>query len=200
MTVRSPSRRRGRSRTSSVVPCPGYRTTRSYGPRRLPGSSVVDRPPARPRHLRRSAHFAAAPFTPVPSSTMKGDHGFESEDEFRAEAEEAMVDGDRPLDVGPVRAALAVRDFRTMWLSTLGSTIGTWMQNVILAAFVYATTKSAWLVSLVGFCNLVPQLLFATFGGVIADMFDRKKLIIWLSLEQLLGSLAIAWICLLYTS
>jgi MFS family permease len=125
---------------------------------------------------------------------MKGDHGFDSEDEFRAEAEEAMVDGDRPLDVGPVRAALAIRDFRTMWLSTLGSTIGTWMQNVILAAFVYATTKSAWLVSLVGFCNLVPQLLFATFGGVIADMFDRKKLIIWLSLEQLLGSLAIAWI------
>lgn len=125
---------------------------------------------------------------------MKGDHEFESEEEFRAEAEEAAVDGDRPLDVGPVRAALAVRDFRTMWLSTLGSTIGTWMQNVILAAFVYATTRSAWLVSLVGFCNLVPQLLFATFGGVIADLFDRKKLIIWLSLEQLLGSLAIAWI------
>ena len=125
---------------------------------------------------------------------MKGDHGFESDEEFRGEAEEALVDGDRPLDVGPVRAALAIRDFRTMWLSTLGSTIGTWMQNVILAAFVYNTTKSAWLVSLVGFCNLVPQLLFATFGGVIADMFDRKKLVVWLSLEQLIGSLAIAWI------
>ena len=125
---------------------------------------------------------------------MQGEHEFESDEEFRGEAEEALVDGDRPLEVGPVRAALAVRDFRTMWLSTLGSTIGTWMQNVILAAFVYATTRSAWLVSLVGFCNLVPQLLFATFGGVIADMFDRKKLIIWLSVEQLIGSLAIAWI------
>lgn len=81
-----------------------------------------------------------------------------------------------------------------MWVSSLGSSVGTWMQNVILAAYVYNVTKSPWLVSLVGFCNLVPQLLFATLGGVLADIFDRKKMIVWLSFEQLLGSLAIAWI------
>jgi MFS family permease len=128
---------------------------------------------------------------------MSGEHEFTSEEEFRGEAEEALVDGDRALDaqeISAVRAVLRNRDFRTMWLSSLGSTIGTWMQNVILAAFVYTVTKSAWLVSLVGFCNLVPQLLFATFGGIIADMFNRKKLIFWLSLEQMIGSLAIAWI------
>ena len=128
---------------------------------------------------------------------MTGDHEFTSDEEFRGEAEEALVDADRTLDsqeISAVRAALANRDFRTMWLSSLGSTVGTWMQNVILAAFVYTVTRSAWLVSLVGFCNLVPQLLFATFGGIIADMFSRKKLIFWLSLEQMLGSLAIAWI------
>ncbi|CAB4344610.1 MAG: MFS transporter [Actinobacteria bacterium] len=128
---------------------------------------------------------------------MTGEHEFTSEEEFRGEAEEALVDGDRTFDskeISVVRAALANRDFRTMWLSSLGSTVGTWMQNVILAAFVYTVTKSAWLVSLVGFCNLVPQLLFATFGGIIADMFNRKKLIFWLSLEQMIGSLAIAWI------
>ena len=128
---------------------------------------------------------------------MTGEHEFVSEEEFRGEAEEALVDGDRTLDaqeINVVRAALANRDFRTMWLSSLGSTVGTWMQNVILAAFVYTVTRSAWLVSLVGFCNLVPQLLFATFGGIIADSFNRKKLIFWLSLEQMIGSLAIAWI------
>lgn len=128
---------------------------------------------------------------------MTGEHEFISEEEFRGEAEEALVDGDRTLDakeISVVRAALANRDFRTMWLSSLGSTVGTWMQNVILAAYVYNVTRSAWLVSLVGFCNLVPQLLFATFGGIIADTFSRKKLIFWLSLEQMIGSLAIAWI------
>lgn len=115
-------------------------------------------------------------------------------DEFVAEADEAMVDGDRSVEVNAVRAVLANRNFRTMWASSLGSTIGTWMQNVILAAYVYNVTRSPWLVSLVGFCNLVPQLLFATFGGVIADIIDRKKLIVWLSFEQLIASLAIAWI------
>jgi MFS family permease len=119
---------------------------------------------------------------------------FASEEEFLAVAEEAALDGDRAVEVNAVRSALANRDFRTMWLSTLGSLIGTWMQNVILAAFVYATTKSALLASLVAFCNLLPQLLFATLGGVLADLFDRKRQIFWLSLEQLLGSLAIAWI------
>ncbi len=128
---------------------------------------------------------------------MTGEHEFTSEEEFRGEAEEALVDSDRTLDakeISAVRAALANRDYRTMWLSSLGSTVGTWMQNVILAAYVYNVTRSAWLVSLVGFCNLVPQLRFANFGGIIADMYSRKKLIFWLSLEQMIGSLAIAWI------
>jgi len=130
---------------------------------------------------------------PLPSQVMATEE-FESEEEFLDVAEEAAVDGDRAVEVNVVRAALANRDFRTMWLSSLGSLIGTWMQNVILAAFVYANTKSAFLASLVAFCNLIPQLLFATLGGVIADIFDRKKLVFWLSLEQLVGSLAIAWI------
>lgn len=118
----------------------------------------------------------------------------EPEDFVLEEAEEALVDGDRAVEAGSIRTVLANRNFRTMWLAMLGSGIGTWMQNVILAAYVYSVTRSAWLVSLVGFFNLVPQLLFATFGGAIADMFDRKKLIIWLSLEQMIASLAIAWI------
>jgi MFS family permease len=118
----------------------------------------------------------------------------EPEDFVLEEAEEALVDGDRAIEPGSVRTVLANRNFRTMWLAMLGSGIGTWMQNVILAAYVYSVTRSAWLVSLVGFFNLIPQLLFATFGGAIADMFDRKKLIIWLSLEQMIASLAIAWI------
>lgn len=118
----------------------------------------------------------------------------EPEEFVLEEAEEALVDADRTVEVSVVRSALRNRNFRTMWLSSLGSSIGTWMQNVILAAYVYSVTRSVWLVSLIGFANLVPQLVFATLGGAIADMFSRKKLIFWLSFEQLLGSLAIAWI------
>ncbi len=129
-----------------------------------------------------------SPADPVPGSEV------EPEEFVLEEAEEAVVDADRTVEVSAVRAALRNSNFRTMWLSSLGSSVGTWMQNVILAAYVYSVTRSVWLVSLIGFANLVPQLVFATLGGVIADMFSRKKLIFWLSFEQLLGSLAIAWI------
>lgn len=93
-----------------------------------------------------------------------------------------------------MRAVLSNRPYRTMWLSTLGSMVGSWMQTVILAAFVYDTTKDTVLTSLVAFCGLIPQLLFSTVGGVIADLFDRKRIIVWVSIEQLVGSLVIAWI------
>jgi MFS family permease len=136
--------------------------------------------------------------TPADETPLDPPHGSDPEPEPEAfvleEAEEAALDGDRTVEVSAVRSALRNRNFRTMWLSALGSGIGTWMQNVILAAYVYSVTRSVWLVSLIGFANLVPQLVFATLGGVIADMFSRKKLIFWLSFEQLVGSLAIAWI------
>ena len=115
-------------------------------------------------------------------------------DSTASETDGARVPDTADREVNAVRAALRVRNFRNMWLSSFGSTIGTWMQNVILAAFVYSVTRSPVLVSLIGFANLVPQLLLSPLGGVIADMFDRKKLIYWFSVEQMLGSLAIAWI------
>jgi MFS family permease len=134
--------------------------------------------------------------TPPDDSPLDPQAGSDVEPEefVLEEAEEAAIDGDRTVEVSAVRSALRNRNFRTMWLSALGSGIGTWMQNVILAAYVYSVTRSVWLVSLIGFANLVPQLVFATLGGAIADMFSRKKLIFWLSFEQLLGSLFIAWI------
>ncbi len=119
---------------------------------------------------------------------------FESDDEFVGAATEAALEGDQVVEVSSVRAVLAIREFRTLWLSTLGSLVGTWMQNVTLAAFVYATTGDTVLTSLVAFCNLAPQLLFPTIGGVLADLFDRRRLLFWLSLEQLAGSAALAWI------
>ncbi len=110
------------------------------------------------------------------------------------EAEEAVVDADRTAEFGTIRTALRHRDFRTMFLGMFASNIGTWMQNVIVAAMAYDITRSAWFVSLVSFANLGPQLLLALVGGAIADAFDRKKLILWLNVEQLVGSLLLAWI------
>ena len=112
------------------------------------------------------------------------------------EAEDAFLDGDRTAEVGTIRTALRHPDFRTMFLGMFASNIGTWMQNVIVMAMAYEITRSAWFVSLVGFANLGPQLLLAVVGGGLADSFDRRKLILWLNVEQLVGSLLLAWIAL----
>ena len=81
------------------------------------------------------------------------------------EAEDAFLDGDRTAEVGTIRTALRHRDFRTLFLGMFASNIGTWMQNVIVAAMAYNITKSPFFVSLVGFANLGPQLLLAVVGG-----------------------------------
>ena len=76
---------------------------------------------------------------------------------------------------GSARAALRVRDFRLVWFGSLGSNIGTWMQNVVLPAYVYHRTGMASVVGLLIFAQLGPLLFLSIPAGVIADRFDRKK-------------------------
>ena len=101
------------------------------------------------------------------------------------EATDALVDGDQTLSPGGARAALAHRDFRIVWGGTFASNIGTWMQNVLLGAFGYELTHSAGFVGVLFFAQLGPLLFLATLGGVLADLVDRRKLLIWMQLEQL---------------
>ena len=108
------------------------------------------------------------------------------------EATDALVDGDQTLSPGGARAALAHRDFRIVWGGTFASNIGTWMQNVLLGAFGYELTHSAGFVGVLFFAQLGPLLFLATLGGVLADLVDRRKLLIWMQLEQLVFSLVLA--------
>jgi MFS family permease len=108
------------------------------------------------------------------------------------DATDALVDGDQALTPGGARAALRHRDFRIVWGGTFASNIGTWMQNVLLGAYGYELTHSAGFVGVLYFAQLGPLLFLATLGGVLADLVDRRKLLIWMQLEQLVFSLVLA--------
>ena len=108
------------------------------------------------------------------------------------EMEEAVLEGDRALDAGSARSALRHRTFRIVFFGAFASNIGTWMQNVVLGAYAYQLTKSSTFVGLIIFAQLGPLLLLAMLGGFIADKVDRRRLLVWLSLEQLVFSLALA--------
>jgi predicted MFS family arabinose efflux permease len=108
------------------------------------------------------------------------------------DATDALVDGDRPLSTGTAVAALRHRDFRVVWSGMFASNIGTWMQNVLLGAFALRLTHDAAYVGLIFFAQLGPLLFLAPIGGTLADILDRRKLLIWMQLEQVVFSVLLA--------
>jgi MFS family permease len=56
--------------------------------------------------------------------------------------------------------------------------MGTWLQQIAVSWLVYRTTGSAFLVGVVTFANQGPILLIAPLSGLLADRFDRRRLLI----------------------
>jgi MFS family permease len=110
-----------------------------------------------------------------------------------AQADDAQIDADLPYTPGSARAALSHPSFRSVWLGTFASNVGTWMQNIALGVFAYQLTHSATYVALLGFAQLGPLFLLSIVGGALADVFDRRRLLIACQVEQLAFSLVLAW-------
>jgi predicted MFS family arabinose efflux permease len=109
------------------------------------------------------------------------------------DAEDALIDGNRVFGAGTARAALAYSSFRTVYFGSLASNIGTWMQQAILGAYALVLTGSSTFVSIMVFAQLGP-LLFSLVGGALADMFDRRKVLMVVALQQMGFSLLLAWL------
>jgi MFS family permease len=108
------------------------------------------------------------------------------------DAEDALVDGDRPFEAGSARAALRYPVFRRVFAGAFLSNVGTWMQNVVLGALAYDLTQSATFVGVVLFAQLGPLLLLSLLGGALADLVDRRRLLIWVTISQIVFSFVLA--------
>lgn len=93
---------------------------------------------------------------------------------------------------GTAMAVLRQDTFRRVYTGAFLSNIGTWMQNVVLGALAYDITGSSSFVGIVLFAQLGPMLLFSIVGGMFADTFDRRRLLITISATQGLLALALA--------
>jgi MFS family permease len=89
-------------------------------------------------------------------------------------------------------SALRHRTFRVVFVGAFLSNIGTWMQSAVLAGYGYSLTRSASFVGLLWFAQLGPSVVLSIVGGLVADLVDRRKLLIWLTLEQLSFAIALA--------
>ncbi len=75
-------------------------------------------------------------------------------------------------------AAFAFPNFRNLWLAAFTSAVGTWMQRFAQQWLILSLTGSAFFLGLDAFIGELPLLLFTLLGGVIADRYDRRKLLI----------------------
>jgi MFS family permease len=75
-------------------------------------------------------------------------------------------------------APLRVRVFRALWLAQLGSMVGTWMQTVGAQWLLVDEPNAATLVSLVQAMAMLPVLLLAMPAGALADILDRRRLLV----------------------
>ena len=74
-------------------------------------------------------------------------------------------------------SSLKNRDYMYLWLGMMSMMGGMQMQMLARGYLVYDLTKSPALLGLVTASSAIPMLVFALFGGAIADMVDRKRLI-----------------------
>jgi MFS family permease len=88
--------------------------------------------------------------------------------------------------------AFQERDYRWFWTSQFFSNIGSWMQAVAQGWLVYHLTDSPFLLGFVGFANSIPTLFLMLPGGVVADRFDRRRVISASQWAQALSALFLA--------
>jgi MFS family permease len=107
--------------------------------------------------------------------------------------EDAELEGDRPFKAGTARAALSYSGFRRVFAGSIASNVGTWMQNVVLIAFA-THVSGAGFAGLVGFAQLGPLLFVSLIGGSFADKYDRRMLLVVISIQQAIFTFALAWV------
>jgi MFS family permease len=86
--------------------------------------------------------------------------------------------------------------FRAIWLASLASNVGTWMQNVGAAWLMTSIAPTPLFVSLVQATSNLPFFLLALPAGALADVLDRRRLMLaaqaWLfASAALLGALTL---------
>jgi MFS family permease len=76
------------------------------------------------------------------------------------------------------RAVLRERDLRLLFGGLVISATGSWAYNVALLAFAFEQTHSLKWVGAAGLARFVPALLFSSYGGVVADRFERIRVMV----------------------
>lgn len=100
----------------------------------------------------------------------------------------------RPERAADASGPLGFPVFRALWIATIVSNVGTWMHDVGAGWLMTSLSPSPLLVALVQTATTLPMFLLALPAGALADIVDRRKM---LMAAQLLGLLAASLLAIL---
>ena len=79
--------------------------------------------------------------------------------------------------IGRTFASLRSRNFRIFFTAQIVSVTGTWMQSIAQMWLVLHLTGSGFALGVTAALQFTPMLLFGTWGGLLADRVDKRKLL-----------------------
>jgi MFS family permease len=83
-----------------------------------------------------------------------------------------------------------------VWSASLVSNIGTWMQNTAAAWFMTSLSASPVMVAVMPTATSLPFFLFTLPAGALADIVDRRRLLLVAQLWMLAAAALLGWLTL----
>lgn len=88
--------------------------------------------------------------------------------------------------------ALRHRNYRLFFYGQLVSLIGTWMQTTALSWYIYQITGSKLLLGGVSAAASAPMMLFSIWGGSLADLYPKRRILVLTQIGQMLCAFILA--------
>lgn len=98
------------------------------------------------------------------------------------------------METPPRFSALYARDFRLFWFGQVISLSGTWMQSLAQSWLVYSLTKSPLYLGIIASVSSLPILIFTLVGGMVADKYPKRKVLIITQALSVLPALALGFL------
>jgi MFS family permease len=108
-----------------------------------------------------------------------------------------VVDGGRFRRADPAWSPLGEPIFRSLWIAAVVSYTGTWMQNVGAGWLMTQLSSSPLMVSLVQAAAAIPVFLVVLPAGALADMVDRRRLLLFTQSWMIVAAVALGILTLL---
>ena len=89
-------------------------------------------------------------------------------------------------------ASMGFRDFRLLWTAGVFASTGRDMRQVVNLYLVYAISGSAVQLGLTGLFQALPIMALGLFGGALADVIDRRRLLLFTQIVGMAPAVALA--------